>query len=138
MFIIQRFTGHCTEFNVHGGVIQDQMSTPCNDAFPKCGLIYNSSDAYKCMITEVYIYYRGMKKLCHKTLRPIFKSQFIDLFLIGNYYVLFSLEKIFTSKIKYRIRLVTSYAFIHLEHEPRIKSFRNIRFMNYIQENTFL
>ncbi|XP_034327359.2 uncharacterized protein [Magallana gigas] len=39
--------GHCTEFNVHGGVIQDQMSTPCNDAFPKCDLIYNSSDAYK-------------------------------------------------------------------------------------------
>lgn len=39
--------GHCVEFNVHGGVIQDQMSTPCNDMFPKCDLIYNSSDAYK-------------------------------------------------------------------------------------------
>lgn len=39
--------GHCVEFNVHGGVIQDQMSTPCNDMFPKCDSIYNSSDAYK-------------------------------------------------------------------------------------------
>eukprot|EP00105_Crassostrea_gigas_P043934 XP_019928082.1 PREDICTED: uncharacterized protein LOC105341198 [Crassostrea gigas] len=39
--------GHCTEFNVHGGVIQDQMSTPCSDIFPKCDSIYNSSDAYK-------------------------------------------------------------------------------------------
>lgn len=39
--------GHCTEFNVHGGVIQDQMSTPCNNTFPKCDLIYNSWDAYK-------------------------------------------------------------------------------------------
>nr|XP_034327362.1 uncharacterized protein LOC105340785 [Crassostrea gigas]XP_034327363.1 uncharacterized protein LOC105340785 [Crassostrea gigas] len=39
--------GHCTEFNVHGGVIQDQMSTPCNNTFPKCDLIYNSLDAYK-------------------------------------------------------------------------------------------
>nr|XP_034327361.1 uncharacterized protein LOC105341195 isoform X2 [Crassostrea gigas] len=39
--------GHCTEFNVHGGVIQDQMSTPCNNTFPKCDSIYNSSDAYK-------------------------------------------------------------------------------------------
>lgn len=55
MFIIKRFTGHCTEFNVHGGVIQDQMSTPCNNTFPKCDLIYNSLDAYKCMVTEVNI-----------------------------------------------------------------------------------
>lgn len=39
--------GHCTEFNVHGGVIQDQRSTPCNDTFPKCDSIYNSLDAYK-------------------------------------------------------------------------------------------
>lgn len=39
--------GHCSEFNVHGGVIQDQRSTPCNDMFPKCDSIYNSSDAYK-------------------------------------------------------------------------------------------
>eukprot|EP00105_Crassostrea_gigas_P025317 XP_011445865.1 PREDICTED: uncharacterized protein LOC105341195 [Crassostrea gigas] len=39
--------GHCVEFNVRGGVIQDQMSTPCNDKSPKCGSIYNSSDAYK-------------------------------------------------------------------------------------------
>lgn len=39
--------GHCVEFNVHGGVIQDQMSTPCNNTFPKCDSIYNSSDAYK-------------------------------------------------------------------------------------------
>ncbi|XP_052704081.1 uncharacterized protein LOC128180202 [Crassostrea angulata] len=39
--------GHCTEFNVHGGVIQDQLSTPCNNTFPKCEMIYNSLDAYK-------------------------------------------------------------------------------------------
>lgn len=39
--------GHCVEFNVPGGVIQDQLSTPCNDIFPKCDGIYNSMTAYK-------------------------------------------------------------------------------------------
>lgn len=39
--------GHCVEFNVRGGVIQDQMSAPCNKTFPMCGSIYSSSDAYK-------------------------------------------------------------------------------------------
>ncbi|XP_052710295.1 uncharacterized protein LOC128184751 isoform X1 [Crassostrea angulata] len=39
--------GHCVEFNVGGGVIQDQRSAKCNDTFPKCESIYNSVDAYK-------------------------------------------------------------------------------------------
>lgn len=39
--------GHCTEFNVLGGVIQDHDQSPCNDHFPKCDEYYNSSDAYK-------------------------------------------------------------------------------------------
>lgn len=29
------FSRHCVEFNLLGGVIQDQMSSPCNDTFPK-------------------------------------------------------------------------------------------------------
>lgn len=44
--------GHCTEFNIYGGVIQNQRSTPCNDMFPKCDLVYKSSDAYK--FTDCY------------------------------------------------------------------------------------
>lgn len=39
--------GHCVEFNVRGGVIQDQLSTPCNATFPKCTYFYLSSDVYK-------------------------------------------------------------------------------------------
>lgn len=39
--------GHCVEFNFRGGVIQDQISAPCNKKFPKCDIIYNSTDAYK-------------------------------------------------------------------------------------------
>lgn len=39
--------GHCVEFNVRGGVIQDQKSAPCNKKFPKCDIIYNSTEAYK-------------------------------------------------------------------------------------------
>lgn len=39
--------GHCVEFNTGGGVIQDQMSAPCNSSFPKCDNIYHSTDAYK-------------------------------------------------------------------------------------------
>lgn len=39
--------GHCVEFNVLGGVIQDQRSTPCNQTSPKCDSIYSSTDAYK-------------------------------------------------------------------------------------------
>lgn len=39
--------GHCVEFNVRGGVIQDQMSAPCKNTFPVCNNIYLSSDAYK-------------------------------------------------------------------------------------------
>lgn len=39
--------GHCTEFNIIGGVIQDQHSAKCNRTFPKCDEHYTSSDAYK-------------------------------------------------------------------------------------------
>lgn len=39
--------GHCVEFNVGGGVIQDQRSAKCDDTFPKCDNIYNSFEAYK-------------------------------------------------------------------------------------------
>lgn len=40
--------GHCTEFNLIGGVIQDHQSMPCNnESFPKCDRFYFSSDAYK-------------------------------------------------------------------------------------------
>lgn len=38
--------GHCVEFNLLGGVIQDQLSSPCNDIFPKCDTIYISTAAY--------------------------------------------------------------------------------------------
>lgn len=44
------FLGHCVEFNFRGGVIQDQISAPCNKKFPKCDIIYNSTDAYKCKV----------------------------------------------------------------------------------------
>lgn len=39
--------GHCVEFNVLGGVIQDQRSAPCEQTSPKCDTIYSSTDAYK-------------------------------------------------------------------------------------------
>lgn len=39
--------GHCAEFNIVGGVIQDQHSAKCNKTFPKCDEYYTSSDAYK-------------------------------------------------------------------------------------------
>lgn len=48
------FVGNCVEFNVRGGVIQEQMSAPCNKTFPKCGSIYSSSDAYKCKVSEFF------------------------------------------------------------------------------------
>lgn len=39
--------GHCVEFNVGGGVIQDQLSASCNEHYPKCDAYYLSSNAYK-------------------------------------------------------------------------------------------
>lgn len=45
-----QFLGHCVEFNTGGGVIQDQMSAPCNISFPKCDDIYHSTEAYKCNV----------------------------------------------------------------------------------------
>lgn len=42
------FLDHCVEFNVAGGVIQEQSSARCNNEFPKCDVFYKSSTAYKC------------------------------------------------------------------------------------------
>lgn len=57
-----RFLGHCVEFNLQGGVIQDQYASPCNDTFPKCDKYYNSSTAYKCnVIINITLKYN----LCH-------------------------------------------------------------------------
>lgn len=39
--------GYCVEFNLQGGVIQEQYSSLCSDTFPKCDKYYNSSTAYK-------------------------------------------------------------------------------------------
>lgn len=57
-----RFLGHCVEFNLQGGVIQDQYASPCNDTFPKCDKYYNSSTAYKC---NVIIYITLKHNSCH-------------------------------------------------------------------------
>lgn len=51
LYVVLLFLGHCVEFNLLGGVIQDQLSTPCNDVFPKCDDIYISTAAYTCNIT---------------------------------------------------------------------------------------
>lgn len=41
--------GHCTEFNVDGGVIQIHSPTQCGkEKFPSCSDTYKSSEAYKC------------------------------------------------------------------------------------------
>lgn len=43
----RRIIGHCVEFNVGGGFIQDTLTAPCSTTFPKCDLVhYMSSDAY--------------------------------------------------------------------------------------------
>ncbi|XP_052710892.1 uncharacterized protein LOC128185302 [Crassostrea angulata] len=39
--------GHCTEFNEVGGVIQDQLLSPCINVLPRCDEYYLSSEAYK-------------------------------------------------------------------------------------------
>lgn len=57
-----RFLGHCVEFNLQGGVIQDQYASPCNGTFPKCDKYYNSSTAYKC---NVIIHITLKHNLCH-------------------------------------------------------------------------
>lgn len=48
--------GHCTEFNVVGGIIQSHSSMSCNEIFPKCDRVYESSDAYKCTLKDTYKY----------------------------------------------------------------------------------
>lgn len=40
-------SGRCTEFNVAGGRIHIHHEPPCNNEFPKCDKVYNSTDAYK-------------------------------------------------------------------------------------------
>lgn len=60
-----RFLGHCVEFNLQGGVIQDQYASPCNDTFPKCDKYYNSSTAYKCnVIIHITLKYNSCHS-CH-------------------------------------------------------------------------
>lgn len=49
--------GHCVEFNVAGGVIQDQWSAPCNKTFPKCDNSYLSWKAYLCKTRQVNLTY---------------------------------------------------------------------------------
>lgn len=54
LFKFLLFLGHCVEFNVRGGVIQDQKSAPCNRKFPKCDRYYYSTNAYKCKVEKVF------------------------------------------------------------------------------------
>lgn len=54
-FFNSQLSGHCVEFNVRGGVIQDQLSAPCNATFPKCDDFYLSSEVYKCKVTKLHI-----------------------------------------------------------------------------------
>lgn len=50
---LQCLSGHCTEFNVDGGVIQIHSPTQCGkDKFPSCSKLYKSSEAYKCKSTN--------------------------------------------------------------------------------------
>lgn len=49
-------SGHCTEFNELGGVIQSHYQAPCEKVSPKCNDSYYSSDAYKCK----YAYTKGL------------------------------------------------------------------------------
>lgn len=58
-----RFVGHCVEFNLLGGVIQDQRSSRCNDTFPKCDSFYDSTTAYKCNVTGFFFYNCGIQDL---------------------------------------------------------------------------
>lgn len=39
--------GHCTEFYVAGGLLQNHQEAKCNESFPRCGRVYSSADAYK-------------------------------------------------------------------------------------------
>lgn len=65
--MFERFVGHCVEFNQLGGVIQDQLLSPCNDTFPKCDGVYYSTAAYKCNATVYNIYNCGiLALLCRK------------------------------------------------------------------------
>lgn len=58
--------GHCTEFNEVGGVIQDQLLSPCSKVLPRCADYYLSPEAYK---------YEGCYKLVEaKTLTSTSKN----------------------------------------------------------------
>lgn len=66
----RRILGHCVEFNVGGGVIQDKVSAPCHTKFPKCDLQYMSSDAY--LYPDCYGLVNSRKKTSSTT--PISKD----------------------------------------------------------------
>lgn len=58
VYCVFTISGHCVEFNVPGGVIQDQRSASCKEPFPRCANIYNSWEAYKCKVkfyTRVHV-----------------------------------------------------------------------------------
>lgn len=54
--------GHCVEFNAAGGVIQEQISAPCNSTFPKCDTYYKSNSAYKYPECYSLIYKRSFRR----------------------------------------------------------------------------
>lgn len=39
--------GHCTEYNIHGNVIQDNYGADCTKFNPPCPSLYNSAEAFK-------------------------------------------------------------------------------------------
>lgn len=70
--------GHCVEFNVLGGVIQDQLSAPCNATFPKCAYFYLSSDIFKypdCY--KLVLKYEGSLAIEEKTITTTSKNTLI-------------------------------------------------------------
>lgn len=70
--------GHCVEFNVRGGVIQDHLSAPCNATFPKCANFYLSSDVYKYSdCYKLVLKNKGSLTLEEKTVTTTSKSTLI-------------------------------------------------------------
>nr|XP_034322577.1 uncharacterized protein LOC117688566 [Crassostrea gigas] len=74
--------GHCVEFNLLGGVIQDQWSSPCNDTFPKCGHAYNSTAAYEYPDCYKLVYkklkYPTTEKMSTRKIKDITKTTIAD------------------------------------------------------------
>lgn len=61
--------GFCTEFNVAGGIIQQNPDAECNETYPRCDKAYSSADAYK--YPDCYqIVYDNRKKTFTTTYLP--------------------------------------------------------------------